>query len=90
MSTETSGPRPGSGRTPEEVITEELGRLLGPLTARASIRVFSLRVLGVKAEEMKPADVPRVLEGLRPMLMTLLGAEPTEGVIRAITRRFVP
>lgn len=90
MSADAKGLRDRVTANPEAVMTEELGRLLGPMTARAAVRVTSLRTLGVAAEQMKPADVPKVLEALRPMLTTLLGAEPARLVVEAITRRFAP
>jgi hypothetical protein len=73
-----------------DVIAAELEPLLGPNTARTAIRVFAKHALGVAPEQIRPAEVPKVLDALRPMLNTLLGAARACLVRDAIARRFVP
>lgn len=79
-----------AGATPAEVIAEELERWLGANTARTALRVFTHRATGLAAEQLRPADVPKVLEALRRMLNTLLGARRADEVLATIARRFVP
>ncbi len=83
---------PGSsrdGRTLADLVTDQLSPYLGPNTARVAVRTFALRTLGVKPEEMKMAEAPRLLEALRPVLKTLLGeaaATTLDAQIREATR----
>jgi hypothetical protein len=90
VSRDPKPPPPRQGASPESVMTEELGRWLGPLTARAAVRLAAIRTLNVSAERVTPADVPKVLESLRPMLDTLLGGEHAARVIDDVARRFSP
>jgi hypothetical protein len=76
--------------TPAELIAEELARWLGPNTARTAVRTFARRALGLNAEELRPSDVPGVLDALRPMLNTLLGTERARSVLGTLARRFAP
>ncbi|WP_242356534.1 MULTISPECIES: hypothetical protein [Anaeromyxobacter] len=69
------------GKSRGDVIATALARWIGPDTARAVVRTFSDRVLGLRPDEIGPADVPRLLESLRPMLRTLLGQGPAEHVL---------
>ncbi len=70
-------------RLPAEVIADALTVHLGPSTARTAVRTFSTR-LGLRPDLISPADAPRLLEALRPMLRTLLGPSPADDVIDGI------
>jgi hypothetical protein len=70
--------------SPAEVIAEALAVHLGPSTARTAVRTFSTRVLGLAPSQVSLADAPRLLEALRPMLRTLLGAAPADEVLAGI------
>jgi hypothetical protein len=70
-------------RSPTEVIAEALTVHLGPSTARTAIRTFASRV-GLNVETLSSADALRLLDALRPMLRTLLGAEPADAVLEGI------
>jgi hypothetical protein len=70
--------------SPAEVIAEALAVHLGPSTARTAVRTFATRALGVAPAEVSLADAPRLLEALRPMLRTLLGAAPADEVLAGI------
>jgi hypothetical protein len=69
---------------PAEAIAQALAAHLGPGTARAAVRTFSRRALGIGPHEVSLADAPRLLEALRPMLRTLLGAAPADEVLAGI------
>ncbi len=66
-----------------EIIAERLTAHLGPSTARTAVRTFSGR-LGLRPDQVSPEDAPRLLEALRPMLRTLLGAEPADELLDGI------
>jgi hypothetical protein len=70
-------------RSPAEVIADALTVHLGPSTARTALRTFASRA-GLSVETLSPADAPRLLEALRPMLRTLLGAAPADAVLEGI------
>jgi hypothetical protein len=69
---------------PADAIAQALTAHLGPSTARTAVRTFSTRALGVAPHEVSLADAPRLLEALRPMLRTLLGAAPAEELLAGI------
>lgn len=71
-------------RLPAEVIADALSAHLGPSTARTAVRTFSSRALGLRPDEISRSDAPRLLEALRPMLRTLLGARPADDVLQRI------
>jgi hypothetical protein len=71
----------GSPNTPAERIAERLSAYLGPNTARTAVRSFADRELGVRAETVGRAEAPRLVEALRPMLRTLLGASAADRVV---------
>jgi hypothetical protein len=77
----------GDSRSPAERIAEQLAVHLGPSTARTAVRTFATRALGVQPHEISLADAPRLLEALRPMLRTLLGAAPADDVLAGIRGR---
>ncbi len=78
-------PRPTSDR-----ICEILAEYIGPNNARVALKTFSLKTTGVEVEEITPGKVPALLDGMRPMLKTLLGAEAAEKLIEDIRREFAP
>lgn len=63
-----------------------LAAYLGPHTARNAVRTFAERALGRAPEALVPADVPPLLDALRPMLRTLLGSVQGEAVVEQIRR----
>lgn len=77
---------------PAETIAEEviqrLARLLGPNTARVAVQTFAKKQLGRDAETMVAPDLPLLLDGLKPMLRTLVGGAAAEQWL-ATTRREV-
>jgi len=69
---------------PADVIADALSVHLGPSTARTAVRTFSSRALGLRPDEISAKDAPKLLEALRPMLRTLLGAVPADDVLARI------
>jgi hypothetical protein len=74
----------GETSRPADIIAEALTVHLGPSTARTAVRTFSSRALGMRPDQVSVADAPRLLDALRPMLRTLLGAEPADDVLDGI------
>lgn len=70
-------------RAPGDLIAEVLTTHLGPSTARTAVRTFAGR-LGLRPEALSREDAARLLEALRPMLRTLLGAQPADVVLDGI------
>ncbi|WP_426749620.1 hypothetical protein [Myxococcus sp. Y35] len=48
--------------------------LLGAFTAKMAIQTASLRTLKRPPEQLGREDLPKLLEGLKPMLNTFIGA----------------
>jgi hypothetical protein len=74
----------GETSRPAEIIAEALTVHLGPSTARTAVRTFSSRALGLRPDQVSLEDAPRLLDALRPMLRTLLGAEPADDLLDGI------
>ena len=69
-----------------DVVIERLARLLGPYTARVAVQTFAKKHLGRGAETVSSGDLPILLDGLKPMLRTLVGGAAAEQWIES-TRR---
>jgi hypothetical protein len=69
---------------PSEVIAEKLATYIGPSTARLAVKTFADKILKRRPEEIALAEVPALLDGLRPMLRTLLGEGGADGVLAEI------
>lgn len=69
---------------PHEAIQRQLEPLLGDFTAKMAVKTAALRTLKRPPEELVPSDIPALLEGLRPMLHTFLGAARTKSVIEQL------
>ena len=68
-------------RLPADVIRDRLAVYLGPNTARNALKTFAERALGLSPERVTIADAPKLIEALRPMLKTLIGAVKTEQIL---------
>jgi hypothetical protein len=68
-------------RLPFEVLQDRLAVYLGPNTARAALKTFAQKSVGVPPEKMSPEQAKRLLEALRPMLKTLLGAAQADQLV---------
>lgn len=69
-----------------DVITSHLAVHLGPHVAKIAVKTFAQRSLGLTPEQLRPSDVPQLLDSLRPMLVTMLGKESSAAVVAEITR----
>lgn len=69
-----------------DLVIERLARLLGPNTARVAVQTFAKKQLGRGAETVAVGDLPFLLDGLKPMLRTLVGGAAAEQWIES-TRR---
>lgn len=68
-------------RPPADVIRDRLAVYLGPNTARNALRTFAERALAMSPDNVTSAEVPKLLEALRPMLQTLIGKGKTEQIL---------
>ena len=69
-----------------EVVTRKLSVHLGPNVARMAVKTFAQKAVSRKPEELTPAEVPQLIEALRPMLVVMIGKSPSEAVLAEIAR----
>jgi hypothetical protein len=67
-------------------IIEKLEPYLGPHNARTAVKTFTRRVFNRTPETLTAEDLPALLDGMRPMLRTLVGEDSAESVLQAIQR----
>jgi hypothetical protein len=72
-------------KLPFEVIQQRLALYLGPHTARSALRTFAGKELGITPEEVTVAQATKLLDALRPMLKTLLGATQCDHIVQQLT-----
>jgi len=77
-------------RTPAQIIEKTLSVFLGPNTARNAVKTFAERSLGLAPEAVTRGDCPRLLDALRPMLKTLLGAAQCDALLEKLSRELGP
>lgn len=65
-------------------IERQLEPMLGAFTARMAVRTAALRSLKRPPEQVSQDEWPQLLDGLRPMLNTLLGAASTQSLLSEI------
>ncbi len=65
-------------------VVQELAVCLGPHTARTALKTFAQRAVKKAPEELAPEDAEALVEALRPMLRTLIGADQSEVVLARI------
>lgn len=64
-----------------EIIAGALEFYLGAHTAKIAVKTFSQRVFGRDPDTLSFADVPRLLDALRPMMNTLIGKAECEAIV---------
>jgi hypothetical protein len=74
----------------QDEVARRLAVFLGPFTARNAVRTFAPRSTGRSADQLQLADVPALLDGLRPMLRALIGDESARLLIAQILREVCP
>ena len=67
-------------------IIEVLEPYLGPHNARTAVKTFARRVFNRMPDTLTVEDLPALLEGMRPMLRTLVGEESADSVLGAVKR----
>lgn len=65
-------------------IERHLEPMLGAFTARMAVRTAALRSLKRPPEQVAQSEWPQLIDGLRPMLNTLLGAASTQSLLNDI------
>lgn len=71
-----------------DLVTKKLSVHLGPHVARTAVKAFAQKALSRKPEEITPAHVPALLEAMRPMLVVMIGKEPSGVVLDEIAREY--
>ncbi len=68
-------------RPPFDVLRDRLAIYLGPHTARSALRTFADKSMDVPLEKINADQARKLLEALRPMLKTLVGASQCERIV---------
>jgi hypothetical protein len=68
-------------RQPFDVLRDRLSVYLGPHTARSALRTFAGKSLVGPPEQMTSVEARRLVEALRPMLKTLVGAAQCDRIV---------
>ena len=69
-----------------EQVQARLAPLLGKKTAETAVRISAKTWLSREVDAVGLLELPRLCEGLRPMLTTFLGAEVAAGLVEVILR----
>lgn len=69
-----------------DIFTRKLSVHLGPNVARMAVKTFAQKAVARKPEELTAAEVPQLIEALRPMLVVMIGKSPSEVVLAEIAR----
>ena len=73
-----------NGGTWQANLERQLGPLLGDFTAKMAVQTASQRACKRPPEQLTRADIPALLEGLRPMLNTFLGVARAKAVLEQL------
>lgn len=68
-------------RQPFEVLRDRLAVYLGPHTAKSALRTFADKTLRIPPEQMSASEARQLVEALRPMLKTLVGAAQCDRIV---------
>ena len=71
-----------------DIVVGKLSVHLGPNVARVAIKTFAQKAVARKPEELTRADVPNLLEAMRPMLAVMIGKEAGQVALDDIARAF--
>ena len=69
-----------------DIIAETLSIHLGPNVARMAVKTFAQKAVARKPEELTAAELPALVEAMRPMLVVMIGMNPSEAVLGEIER----
>ena len=67
-------------------VAKRLAVHLGPNVARMAVKTFAQKALARKPKEITPAQIPALIEAIRPMLVVMIGREPSSVVLEEIRR----
>lgn len=73
-----------SGKSPADVVRDELMPYLGPFTSRNAVQMMAKQSAGTAPESLTHAQIPALLEALGPILRTLLGKAGADKVLGEI------
>jgi hypothetical protein len=69
-----------------EKVAERLTPYIGPFNARMWVKAVARRELGLAPEELKPAHLTTLVDGLRPYLGALMGRVAADDLLLQIGR----
>lgn len=75
-----------SSATIAQRLTTRLAPYLGAFNAEVWVKTVAKRDLALTPEELMPAHVPALAEGLRPSLNTFLGRQAAEDLLQQIVQ----
>jgi hypothetical protein len=73
--------------TVAEQVAEHLSPYLGPFNAGIAVKTFARKAFARGPETLTAGDLPALLDALRPMLHTMVGAVSAQALIEDIQRR---
>lgn len=82
--------QPSAANRVADLFTSTLAPVLGPHTARVAVKTFAGKKLGRAPETLRLGDVPTLVEALRPMLRTFVGASEAEALLGRIEKELNP
>jgi hypothetical protein len=62
-------------------VRDRLAVYLGPHTAKSALKTFSEKTFGLAPEQITVVQAQKLLDSLRPMLKTLVGAAQCERIL---------
>ncbi|MGZ5445733.1 MAG: hypothetical protein ACXW5U_32440 [Thermoanaerobaculia bacterium] len=69
-----------------DIVAQTLSVHLGPNVARMAVKAFAQKAVARKPEELTSAELPALVEAMRPMLVVMIGKNPSEAVLGEIER----
>lgn len=77
---------PNSSSPISDQIAARLSPYIGHFNAQMWVKSVTRRELGLAPDELTSQQLPRVVDGLRPYLQTLMGRATAEDLLLQITR----
>jgi hypothetical protein len=69
-----------------DIVVKKLSVHLGPHVAKVAIRTFAQQAVALNPEQLTMADVPKLIEAMKPMLSVMIGRAPSGAVLEEIAR----
>ena len=69
-----------------DIVIGKLSVHIGPNVARMAIRTFAKKAGAPSAEALTAADLPGLIQEMRPILNVMIGKMPADAVLTDITR----